>query len=95
MADQKNYQSGDITQGALFVNKWKKHPDAPNFRGNLTLSKALLKELVEKVKAGEPAKLSLSVWNRKAASGLEFMSISGQMYVEYKKEKDDDIEVPF
>lgn len=50
MAD---YQNRDMTQGALFINNRKKQTNHPDFRGELTLSKALLKELVEKVKEGK------------------------------------------
>jgi ribosomal protein S24E len=92
MAD---YQNRDITQGALFVNNRKNAANQPDFRGELTLSKALLKELVEKAKAGEEAKMSLSVWKKKSKAGNEFMSVAGQIYQDYKKAKSEDIEVPF
>ena len=49
MAD---YQNRDMTQGALFINNRKKQQNHPDFRGELTLSKALLKDLVERVKEG-------------------------------------------
>ena len=42
------YQNRDITQCALFINNRKTSQNQPDFRGELTLSKALLKELVEK-----------------------------------------------
>lgn len=90
MAD---YQNRDITQGALFVNNRKKSQNHPDFRGELTLSKALLKELVEKAKAGEEAKMSLSVWQKTSKAGNQFMSVAAQIYTDYKKK--DDNEVPF
>lgn len=91
MAD---YNKKDITQGALFVNGRKSASNQPDFRGELTLSKALLKELVETVKAGGEAKLSLSVWKKQSKAGNEYMSVAGQVFKDYKK-SDGDIEVPF
>ena len=93
MAD---YKDQDITQGALFINNRKKSQNHPDFRGELKLSKALLKELVERVKEGKEPKLSLSVWKKKSKAGNEYQSIAAQIYTEYKKEGgSDDIEVPF
>lgn len=89
------YQNRDMTQGALFINNRKKAANQPDFRGELTLSKALLKELVERVKEGKEAKLSLAVWKKKSKAGNEYQSIAAQIYTEYKKEGSDDIEVPF
>lgn len=91
MAD---YNKKDITQGALFVNGRKSASNQPDFRGELTLSKALLKELVEAVKSGGEAKLSLSVWKKQSKAGNEYMSVAGQVFKDYKK-SDNDIEVPF
>ena len=78
------YQNRDITQGALFINNRKNSQNHPDFRGELTLSKALLKDLVEKVKAGGEAKLSLAVWKKKSKAGNTYLSLSVQKYVEYK-----------
>lgn len=91
MADYKNR---DMTQGALFINNRKGSQNHPDFRGELTLSKALLKELVEKAKAGEEAKMSLAVWKKTSKAGNEFMSVAAQIYTDYKK-KEEEIEVPF
>jgi len=90
MAD---YNKKDITQGALFINGRKSASNQPDFRGELTLSKVLLKELIEVVKAGGEAKLALSVWKKQSKAGNEYMSVVGQVYKEYKK--DEEIEVPF
>lgn len=81
----------DITQGALFVNDRKNSPNQPDFRGELTLSKALLRELVENAKQGKPAKLSLSVWEKTSKGGKPYKSVAGQIFKEYKKSE----EVPF
>lgn len=92
-----DYKNRDLTQGALFHNNRKTSPNQPDFRGELTISKALLRELVEKAKAGEEAKLSLSVWKKNSKAGNEFMSVAGQIYVDFKKEVkfQDDSDIPF
>ena len=93
MAD---YQNRDMTQGALFINNRKKQTNHPDLRGELTLSKALLKELVAKVKEGKEAKLSLAVWKKKSKAGNEYQSIAAQIFTEYKKDGgSDEVEVPF
>lgn len=91
MAD---YSNRDMTQGALFINNRKKSQSHPDFRGELTLSKALLKELVERVKEGKEAKLSLAVWKKKSKAGNEYQSIAAQIHTEYKKDSGE-VEVPF
>jgi len=89
MAD---YQNRDMTQGALFINNRKQKVSHPDFRGELTLSRALLKELVERVKEGKEAKLTLAVWKKQSKAGNEYQSIAAQIYTEYKKDSE---EVPF
>jgi uncharacterized protein (DUF736 family) len=93
MAD---YQNRDMTQGALFINNRKKQQNHPDFRGELTLSKALLKDLVERVKEGKEAKLTLAVWKKKSKAGNEYQSIAAHIFTEYKKDGgSDEVEVPF
>lgn len=91
MADSK-YK--DSSQGALFINNRRKTDAHPNFRGELTITKTLLKDLVEKVKAGGEAKLALSAWDRKSKAGNRYISVAAQMYVDYKKEETSE-EEPF
>lgn len=78
--------NSDSGQGALFENTRRQKDSHPNMRGELTLTKPLLKELVEMAKAGKEIKLSLSAWNKRAKSGTEYVSIAAQAYVEFKKE---------
>jgi hypothetical protein len=77
--------SKDSGQGALFENDRRTKDSHPNFRGELTLTKPLLKELVDMAKEGKEIKISLSVWNKVAKSGKAYMSIAAQAYVEYSK----------
>jgi len=91
MAD---YNQGDRSTGALFKVKERKSDKHPAMSGELTLTKALLKELIEEAKAGKPIKLSLSAWNNTSKAGNQYISLSAQKYVEYKKEEADE-ETPF
>lgn len=94
MAD---YNQGDRSTGALFKVKERRSDKHPAMSGELTLTKALLKELIEDAKAGKPIKLSLSAWNNTSKAGNQYVSIAAKKYVEYnaaKKEELDD-EVPF
>jgi hypothetical protein len=54
----------------------------------------LLKELIEEAKVGNPIKLSISAWNNTSKAGNQYISLSAQKYVEYKKEEADE-ETPF
>jgi hypothetical protein len=78
----------DSGQGALFENNRRQKESHPNMRGELTLTKPLLKELVEMAKAGKEIKLSLSAWNKNAKSGMPYVSLAAQAYVEFKKDGD-------
>jgi hypothetical protein len=91
MAD---YNRDDRSTGALFKAKVRKNDKSPALRGELTLTKALLKELIEEAKAGNPIKLSISAWNNTSKAGNQYISLSAQKYVEYKKEEADE-ETPF
>lgn len=79
----------DRSTGALFKNKNMKSDKHPAMRGELTLTKVLLKELVEAAKAGDPIKLSISAWNNTSKSGNPYISLAASKWV--KKEE----EVPF
>lgn len=87
--------SKDSGQGALFENDRRSKDSHPNFRGELTLTKPLLKELVDMAKSGNEIKMSLSVWNKVAKSGKAYMSIAAQAFVEYgKNDREERIQPP-
>lgn len=86
--------NSDSGQGALFENNRRQKDTHPNMRGELTLTKPLLKELVEMAKAGKEIKLSLSAWNKRAKSGTEYVSLAAQAYVEFKKDGDTSASAP-
>jgi hypothetical protein len=92
MAD---YNQGDRSTGALFKVKERKSDKHPAMSGELTLTKALLKELIEEAKAGKPIKLSLSAWNNTSKAGNQYVSLAAKKYVEYGKKEESDDETPF
>lgn len=92
----------DQTSGALFVNNRKQQQNHPDFRGELTISKAVLKELVEKAKAGEDIKLAIAGWNKTSKAGTDYVSLAGSIPREYepsrsssRRSRDDDGDIPF
>lgn len=82
MADKDN-------SGVLFTVNEKTNERGPDRTGSLTLSADIVKELAALVKAGKPAKLSLSAWNNVGqTSGKPYLGLKTKVYVE--KAKDDD-----
>jgi len=81
-----DYNREDRSTGALFKTKVRKTDKSPALRGELTLTKALLKELVEEAKAGRPVKLELSAWNNTSKSGNQYISLAAKKFVEWKKD---------
>jgi hypothetical protein len=51
----------------------------------MTLSKDLLKELVEVVKSGGEAKLALAVWPKTSKNGVEYLSLGVKKHEPYRK----------
>lgn len=82
--------SDEKSRGALFVNKRREKESHPNHRGELTLTKDLLKQLVEQVKAGGEAKLSVAAWNKTSKGGLDYLSLSAEKFVERGRKVEDD-----
>lgn len=86
MAD---YNRDDRSTGALFKAKVRKSEKSPAMRGELTLTKDLLKQLVEAVKAGKPAKLSISAWNNTSKAGNQYISLAASQWVEREEANED------
>lgn len=85
MAD---YNRDDRSTGALFKSKTMKSEKSPAMRGELTLTKDLLRQLVDSVKAGKPAKLSISAWNNTSKAGNQYISLAASQWVERGEEAD-------
>jgi hypothetical protein len=66
--------------GALFTNSYKKSEKQPDFKGNITLERSLLKQLLSESN-DENIKINLSGWNRQGRNG-DFVSLA---YDAYKK----------
>jgi len=60
--------------GALFANKVKKHPKAPDYQGDLLIDTRLM-EVVNGM-----MKIRLAGWKKQSASGATFLSISVDTY---------------
>jgi len=66
--------------GALFTNSYKKSDKQPDFKGNITLERSLIKQLLSD-SDDENIKINLSGWNRQGRNG-DFVSLA---YDAYKK----------
>jgi len=60
------------SDGAIYTNDYKKTEKQPDWTGKVELSKDLLKQLVEKVKAGDIAELRVALWDRTSKAGKEY-----------------------
>ena len=61
--------------GALFTNKDKRSQNHPDFRGDLHLDKTFLIQQMDKSN-GPLVKIAVSAWQKTAASGANYMSLS-------------------
>ena len=61
--------------GALFTNKDKRSQNHPDFRGDLHLDKTFLIQQMDKSN-GPLVKISVSAWQKTAASGSNYMSLA-------------------
>jgi uncharacterized protein (DUF736 family) len=71
--------------GVLFTNNRKTKDTQPDFRGNLEISKDLLKVLVEQAKAGEKINMDVAGWKKTSKTGTDFISMKADK--PYKKEE--------
>jgi len=85
----KPYKAKDNT-GNLFSTGNKQTKSQPDESGSMVLSKDLVKELVERIKSGKEAKLSLAVWHNTSLAGKPYKTLVVRVY-----EEPTNIEVPF
>ena len=71
--------------GALFTNSRKTKDTQPDYRGNLEISKDLLKVMVEQAKAGEKINMDIAGWKKTSKTGTTFLSLKADK--PYKKEE--------
>lgn len=82
--------------GVLFLQNNKRSPKAPDYSGNLELSKEVFKYLLDEAKAGRPIKMDLAGWAKQTKAGRMFLSIvANKPYVKEQKTADIDDEIPF
>ena len=82
--------------GALFLQTNKRSEKAPDYSGNLEISKELFKYLLDEAKAGRPIKMDLAGWKKQSKSGTMFLSIvANKPYVKEQKSAPIDDEIPF
>ena len=62
--------------GALFVNDRKQKDTHPDYEGSLDLDEALVRCLLDQLKAGEVPKLDIKGWKKVGKSGKPFLSLS-------------------
>lgn len=80
--------------GALFHNKAKTHPNAPDVTGDVHLSRDLLKQLMQK--DGDLVKISLSAWKTEAkTTGLKYLSVIASEPYDTKPKPEEDEDLPF
>ena len=60
--------------GAIYVNDFKQGDKQPDWTGKIELSKALLKQLVEKVKSNpdENPEVRVALWDRTSKAGKDY-----------------------
>jgi hypothetical protein len=79
--------------GALFANKVKKHPKAPDYQGDLLIDVNQM-EVVNGM-----MKIKLAGWKKQSASGIMFLSIAVDTYKpkeqQPKTQENEDEDVPF
>ena len=79
--------------GALFANKVKKHPKAPDYQGDLLIDVNQM-EVVNGM-----MKIKLAGWKKQSASGIMFLSIAVDTYKpkeqQPKTQEYEDEDVPF
>ena len=91
-----NYPPG----GVLFHQDKKTNPKAPDYTGNLEISRDTLNHLVDMAKKEQPLKMQLSGWKKPTKNGGTFLSLVAAKPYEKSNSggssfRDDDDSVPF
>jgi hypothetical protein len=66
-------------KGSLFVNKYKKHDKAPDFRGSVFIDKDLLIDIV-KNRTSELVEIKLDAWKGVTKDNQPWLSLSVDTY---------------
>ena len=65
--------------GSMFVNKFKKHEKAPDFKGSIHIDKDMLIELV-KNRTSELIEIKLDAWKKATKDNQPWLSLSVDTY---------------
>ena len=60
------------SEGMIYTNDYRQNDKQPNWTGSLVLQKAIVKELVEKIKNVEEATLRVALWDRISKNNKEY-----------------------
>ena len=60
------------SEGMIYTNDYRQNDKQPNWTGSLVLQKAIVKELVEKIKNGEEATRRVALWDRISKNNKEY-----------------------
>ena len=71
------YEDKKQSDGAIYTNDYKTNDKQPDWTGAVEISRDMLKELVNKLKAGQTAEnggveLRVALWNRTSKKGNEY-----------------------
>ena len=66
-------------KGSMFLNKWKKGDNHPDFKGSVYINKDLLIELV-KNRNNELIEIKLDAWKKATKDGKPWLSMSVDTY---------------
>lgn len=75
-------------KGSMFINKWKKGENHPDFKGSVYIDKDLLVELV-KNRTNELIEIKLDAWKKSTKDGKPWLSMSVDTYKKEQKEEKD------
>jgi len=67
------YENNTQSDGAIYINNYKTNDKQPTRTGTIELTKDLMRDLVTKIRAGEPAKIRIACWDRTAKSGIDYL----------------------
>ena len=62
------------SKGVLFNNETS-NTQAPNFKGNIVVTKEQVASLIDLLKKGEEAKLQIAGWHKTSQSGKDYISL--------------------
>jgi len=75
-----NYEAKETSKGGLFVEKNKKSDRAPHYRGNLKITRAQAKHIVEHFKNSteQEYKMTLAGWVNQDKNGSDYVSVQAE-----------------